>query len=341
VIKVPHIVISIGDPAGVGAEIALKALADPEAAGLAHWLLIGDRAALSAHGRITGIDPGALPCKVIETGALAADHKIEFGQLRADYGAAAIDYVRCAVELCLRGEADAMVTAPLNKEAVTLSGRAFSGHTEYIGELCGATDSRMLLVSDKLATVHVTTHIPLEQACKLDRQRIVRTIELGNEALALMLGRQPRIAVCGLNPHAGEHGLFGTQDAEFIAPAIAEARAEGIDCSGPHPPDTIFVHGMRGEFDLIVAMYHDQGHIPMKLIDFAGTVNVSLGMPIIRTSVDHGTAFDIAGKNLANAANMKSAMRLAVRMAQGRPALSEASVRASADEKPSSAGGGR
>ena len=333
----PRIAISIGDPAGVGAEIALKALADGEIGRLAHWLLIADHAALNAARRITGIDPAGLGCEVVETGALGAGDEIEFGQLRADYGLAAIDYVRRAVELCLHGEADAMVTAPLNKEAVTLSGRAFSGHTEYIAELCGTTDSRMLLVSEKLATVHVTTHIPLAQACKLDRQRIVRTIELGDEALKLMLERRPRIAVCGLNPHAGEHGLFGAQDEELIAPAIADARAQGIDCSGPHPPDTIFVRGLRGEFDLIVAMYHDQGHIPMKLIDFEGTVNVSLGLPIIRASVDHGTAFDIAGKNLADAANMKSAMRLAVRMAQGRQALSEAL----AGVKPATGGGSR
>jgi len=212
----------------------------------------------------------------------------------------------------------AMVTAPLNKEAVTLSGRAFSGHTEFIAELTGAAESRMLLFSEKLATVHVSTHVSLEQACQLDQQRIVRTIQLGNDALQFICQRPPRIAVSGLNPHAGEHGLFGAQDAAIIAPAIAEARALGIDCTGPYPPDTVFVRGLRGEFDLVVAMYHDQGHIPMKLVDFEGTVNVSLGMPILRTSVDHGTAFDIAGRNIADPANMKAAMRLAVRMAAGK-----------------------
>jgi len=211
-----------------------------------------------------------------------------------------------------------MVTAPLNKEAVSLSGRVFSGHTEYIAELCGATESRMLLVSDKLATVHVSTHIPLEQACRLEQRRIVRTIELGAEAMQLMLQRAPRIAVCGLNPHAGEHNLFGRQDLEIIAPSVAEARELGIDCTGPHSPDAVFIRGLRGDFDLIVAMYHDQGHIPMKLIDFEKTVNVSLGIPIIRTSVDHGTAFDIAGQNKADSRNMKAAMLLALRMAQGR-----------------------
>jgi 4-hydroxythreonine-4-phosphate dehydrogenase len=324
--RLARIAISIGDPAGVGAEIALKALGDSSVAPLAQWILIADAAALHAARRISGIDPATLPCTLVDTGTLPANHAVAFGQLRAEYGLAAIAYVRRAVELCMSGEADAMVTAPLNKEAVTLPGRAFSGHTEYIAELTGAPEPRMLLYSQKLATIHVSTHIPLEQACKLDRARIVETIKLGNDALLWMRRRAPRIAVCGLNPHAGEHGLFGTQDAAVIAPAIAEARALGIDCSGPHSPDTIFVRALRGEFDLIVAMYHDQGHIPMKLIDFTGGVNVSLGLPIIRTSVDHGTAFDIAGRNQADATNMKSAMRLAVNMAEGKLALASAAA---------------
>jgi len=328
--RLARIAISIGDPAGVGAEVALKALQDQSIASLARWLLIGDSAALNAAGRVCGIDPGSLPCTLVGAGALAADHHIAFGQLRAEYGAAAVTYVRRAVEHCMSGEADAMVTAPLNKEAVTLSGQAFCGHTEYIAELTGAPEPRMLLYSEKLATVHVSTHISLEQACHLDRAHIVRTIQLGNDALLWMRRSAPRIApriaVCGLNPHAGEHGLFGRQDAEIIVPAIEEARALGIDCSGPHSGDTIFVRALRGEFDLIVAMYHDQGHIPMKLIDFEGGVNVSLGLPIIRTSVDHGTAFDIAGRNQADATNMKAAMRLAVRMAEGKLALSESST---------------
>ncbi len=317
----PRIAVSIGDPAGIGAEIALKALQDRAVASLAQWFVVADSAALIAAQRISGIDPCTLPCTVIETGALSADHSVDFGQLRAEYGVAAIEYVRRAVEMCMHGEADAMVTAPLNKEAVTLSGKHFSGHTEYIAELTGSPEPRMLLYAEKLATVHVSTHIALEQACHLDRAHIAHTIEFGHHALLWLRRSAPRIAVCGLNPHAGEHGLFGRQDAEVIAPAIADARALGIDCSGPHSPDTIFIRALRGEFDLIVAMYHDQGHIPMKLIDFEGGVNVSLGLPIIRTSVDHGTAFDIAGRNQADAKNMKTAMRLAVRMAEGKFAL--------------------
>ncbi len=239
--RIARIAITIGDPAGVGAEIALKALQDESLASSAQWILIADSAALRAAGRIAGIDPAALPCKILETGTLAASHNIEFGQLRTEYGAAAIACVRRAVELCMSGETDAMVTAPLNKEAVALAGRAFSGHTEYIAELTGSAESCMLLYSEKLATVHVSTHISLEQACQLDRARILRTIQLGNDALQWMRQRAPRIAVCGLNPHAGEHGLFGNQDADSIAPAIAEARALGIDCSGPHSADTIFI----------------------------------------------------------------------------------------------------
>ena len=215
-----------------------------------------------------------------------------------------------------------MVTAPLNKEAVMMSGQPsgqpFSGHTEYIAALCGATESRMLLASERLCTVHVSTHVALRAACDLDTGRIVRTIELGYEAMRLLGFEKPRIAVCGLNPHAGEHGLFGPEDESLIAPAVKAARAKGIACSGPHAGDTIFLQASRGAYDLVVAMYHDQGHIPMKLIDFEGTVNVSLGIPIIRTSVDHGTAFDIAGKNQGDARSMKQAMRMAVRMAATR-----------------------
>src|SRR5580704_13137137 len=324
--KLARIAISIGDPAGVGAEIALKALRDDSVASLAQWILIADSAALNAVGRFSGIDPATLPCTLVQTGTLPANHTVAFGHLRAEYGLAAIAYVRRAVELCMSGEADAMVTGPLNKEAVTLSGQPFCGHTEYIAELTGAPEPRMLLYSEKLATVHVSTHISLRQACRLDRAHIVRTIQLGNDALLWLHRRAPRIAVCGLNPHAGEHGLFGREDAEIIVPAIAEARALGIDCSGPHSGDTIFVRALRSEFDLIVAMYHDQGHIPMKLIDFEGGVNVSLGLPIIRTSVDHGTAFDIAGRNQADPTNMKAAMRLAVSMAEGKLALAGAST---------------
>jgi len=311
--ELPVIVLTIGDPAGIGPEVLLKALADPDVAPLAEWIVVGERRILDLAGRLSGTPLGNI--QLHDTRALTNYDNFEFGRLDARCGAAAVEYVRVATQLCLDGKADAMVTAPLNKEAVTLNGVGFSGHTEYIAELCGATESRMLLASERLATVHVTTHVPLRSACNLDARRILRTIELGNDAMKLLGHEEPRIAVCGLNPHAGEHGLFGEEDERFILPAIEEARASGILCSGPHAGDTVFLQASRGAFDLVVAMYHDQGHIPMKLIDFEGTVNVSLGIPVIRTSVDHGTAFDIAGKNVADARSMKQAMRMAARMA--------------------------
>jgi 4-phospho-D-threonate 3-dehydrogenase / 4-phospho-D-erythronate 3-dehydrogenase len=312
----PRVALTMGDPSGIGPEVVLKALADPELVPLAQWTVVGDTRVLQKAEQVTGLrlQTGT----VREVPALEPFDGFSFGKLDARYGHAAVEYVRVATEMCLSDEADAMVTAPLNKEAVTLSGRSFSGHTEYIAELCGATESRMLLASQRLATVHVSTHVPLRKACALDASRILRTIELGSEAMKLLGHEHPRIAVCGLNPHAGEHGLFGDEDQQFIAPAIDAARAKNIQCSGPHAGDTIFLQASRGAYDLVVAMYHDQGHIPMKLIDFEGTVNISLGIPIIRTSVDHGTAFDIAGQNKADAHSMKQAMRMAAKMARTR-----------------------
>jgi 4-hydroxythreonine-4-phosphate dehydrogenase len=308
-----NIVLTMGDPAGVGPEIVLRALADPEIAPLARWVVAGDARILEMAGRAAGLSIG--DAEVLSIPALGSLDGFSFGRLQANCGRAAIEYVRAATELCLSGKADAMVTAPINKEAVALSGRPFSGHTEYIAGLCGAAESRMLLACERLAVVHVSTHTALRQACELNQKRIVRTIELGNDAMKLLGFDEPRIAVCGLNPHAGEHGMFGTEDQRTIAPAIEAARAKGIAASGPHAADTVFLQAWRGAYDLVVAMYHDQGHIPMKLLDFEGTVNVTLGIPIIRTSVDHGTAFDIAGKGLADARSMKAAMRLAARMA--------------------------
>ena len=304
----PVVAITMGDPSGIGPEIVLKALTDPEIAPLANWVVVGDARILDKAGKISN-------ATVRDVESLASLDDFAFGKLDARYGQAAVDYVRVATEMCLARQAHAMVTAPLNKEAVTLSGRQFSGHTEYIAELCGASDSRMLLASEILSTVHVSTHVPLRRACDLDTARILRTIELGNAAMKLLGFARPRVAVCGLNPHAGEHGIFGDEDQKFIVPAIEQARQKGIDCNGPHAGDTIFLQASRGAYDLVVAMYHDQGHIAMKLLDFAGTVNISLGIPIIRTSVDHGTAFDIAGKNKADAHSMKQAMRMAARMA--------------------------
>jgi 4-hydroxythreonine-4-phosphate dehydrogenase len=308
-----RIAVTMGDPAGIGPEVVVKALAHPAIAGLADWLVVGDAIAARKAEAATGV---SLAAPLRDERQLPAD--FAFGRLSAECGRAGLHYVKTATEMCLRGEVDAMVTAPLNKEAVALGGIPFSGHTEYIAELCGASDSRMLLVSDRLKVVHVTTHIALRQACQLDTARILRTIQLGAEAMRLMGYHQPRIAVCGLNPHAGEHGLFGTEDQQFILPAIEQARSQGLNVAGPEPGDTVFLRAVQGRFDLVVAMYHDQGHIPMKLLDFDRGVNVSIGLPIIRTSVDHGTAFDIAGTGQAREESMVCALKLAAQMAANR-----------------------
>jgi len=308
------LVVTMGDPAGVGPEVTVKALARAEVRALGEIVVLGDRATLERAARVCGV---AMPEVAVEDpGLLAAPP--EFGRLSGACGAAAVEYVRRATQMCLQGEADAMVTAPLNKEAVALSGLPFTGHTEYIQQLCGATESRMLLAGERLATIHVTTHLPMRRACEMTQERVVRTLELGHEAMRLLGSAQPRLAVCGLNAHAGEHGLFGREEIEVIGPAIEEARKKGIEASGPHPPDTIFLAALRGAYDLVVAMYHDQGHIPMKLIDFEGTVNISLGIPVIRTSVDHGTAFDIAGRGQASPRSMEQAIRYGARMATTR-----------------------
>lgn len=320
------IALTMGDPAGIGAEVILKALSIPEMDGLAEWVIVGDQSVLEQTARLCDVSLAKIPATIVDPGCLPPGTPAPFGELNAICGAAAVEYVRVATEMCLKGEAKAMVTAPLNKEAVTLSGMSFSGHTEYIAELCGTSGSRMLLAGPQFSVVHVSTHIPLRQACELKQERIVETIRLGYEAARMLGHAEPRIVVCGLNPHAGEHGLFGAEDAEIIIPAMEAARQAGIPCSGPAAPDTVFLHAARGQYDLVVAMYHDQGHIPMKLLAFDDTVNVSLGIPIIRTSVDHGTAFDIAGRNIAGPRNMVSAMRFAARMAANRFAMQGARI---------------
>ena len=327
------IAITTGDPAGIGPEVVLKALADRELLNIARWVVIGDAAILSMVGKQIGLKP---PDCIVQDGrsaqwpgsrtaqvCLLDVHQLEpsqftVGKLSAACGSAALEYVRTATQLCLDGQADAMVTAPLNKEAVSLTGQGFTGHTEFIADLSKAAESRMLLVNDRLRVIHVSTHCSLRNACELDTPRILRTIQLGNEALQSLGFAQPRIAVCGLNPHAGENGLFGSEDLELIVPAIQAAQNMGVICEGPFPADTIFIKAVRGAYDLVVAMYHDQGHVPMKLLDFEHTINVSLGLPIIRTSVDHGTAFDIAGKNRADPSSLKAAMKLAVTMSLNR-----------------------
>jgi 4-hydroxythreonine-4-phosphate dehydrogenase len=216
-----------------------------------------------------------------------------------------------------RGEVDAIATAPVNKEAFRLAGLPWAGHTDLLAHLTGAGRVAMMFYSDRLVVVLATVHIALaEVSAALTKDRVEATIALTAEALARFTKVPPRIAVAGLNPHAGEHGLFGDEEARAIAPAIAECRARGIEVTGPFPADTVFVRATRGEFDAVVACYHDQGLIPVKLIAFGRAVNVTIGLPIVRTSVDHGTAFDIAGKGVADAESMIAAVLLAARLAR-------------------------
>ncbi len=320
----PTIAISTGDPAGVGPEIVCKALADADLRDSARWVLIGDRWVFEKQQEQTPleIDQHAADWQQLDANASVAlldarqlqPEQVTVGAVHAACGAASLEYVRQAAAACIDGRAAAMVTAPLSKEAVALNGIAFTGHTEYIAGLCGRDDSRLLLYHKQISVVHVSTHVSLVEAAKLEVGRITKTIELGADAMRRFGVAQPRVAVCGLNPHAGENGLFGTEETEFIAPAIEAARSAGVDCYGPLPADTVFLQAVNGAHDLVVAMYHDQGHAPMKLFDFEHTVNVTLGLPIIRTSVDHGTAYDIAGKGLASEVDMQTAMRLALQM---------------------------
>ncbi len=302
------IAVTMGDPAGVGPEVVAKAL--PQAAGLANWIVVGHEPVLRAAGLAAGF-------AVRETGG----SQVEPGVLSAEAGRAALEAIRAAAQMCLSGETAAMVTAPVNKEAIARTGEPFTGHTELIATLCGAPESWMLLAGERLRVVHVSTHVSLRRACDLDEGRITRTIRAAHDAGLLLGFDRPRIAVCGLNPHAGEHGLFGDEEERFIAPAVRASRDAGIDAEGPLPADTVFLKAVRGAYDIVVAMYHDQGHIPAKLLGFEQSVNVSLGLPIIRTSVDHGTAFDIAGRGIADPGSMIAALRLAARMARRREEL--------------------
>jgi 4-hydroxythreonine-4-phosphate dehydrogenase len=285
----PRIAITEGDPAGIGPEIARRAAADP---------------------RVLAV------CEPVLYGA-PADATFEAGALSAAAGKAAHDAIVRATADAQRGLVAGISTAPINKEALRLAGFPWNGHTDLLAHLTGARHVAMMFHSDELRVVLATVHVPLADVPRLLTQKLVEdTIALTARELPLFDKVQPRIAVAGLNPHAGEHGLFGHEEETAIAPAIACCRAKGIDVSGPFPGDTVFVRARKGEFDVVVACYHDQGLIPVKLVAFGHAVNVTLGLPIIRTSVDHGTAFDIAGKGVADPESMVSAVLLAARLAR-------------------------
>jgi 4-hydroxythreonine-4-phosphate dehydrogenase len=253
----------------------------------------------------------------LDTGALQQD-SIRVGVVDRQSGAAAREYVVAATAAALRREISAVVTLPINKEATQLTDRGFTGHTELIGQLCGREDVTIMLASDQLLVSHVSTHVSLRRAIEAVKQdRVFKILELTSKAVA-RLRSNPRIAVAGLNPHAGENGLFGDEEEKEIRPAVERARSLGMPVEGPVAPDTVFHLAVRrNKYDAVVCMYHDQGHIPLKLLDFEGGVNVTLGLPIIRTSVDHGTAFDIAGKGVASTTSLLKAAELAAKLAEG------------------------
>ncbi|MDI9501620.1 MAG: 4-hydroxythreonine-4-phosphate dehydrogenase PdxA [Peptoniphilaceae bacterium] len=318
-------VITMGDPAGVGPEISLKALLSEEK--LRNETIIAGSEGILRHAHQTL--QAEIPLHVIEQpedfqpGAinildvLPLDYQtIAIGKVSEIAGDAAYRYLERAIGLAMEGRTGPVVTAPLNKEALHKGGHHYDGHTEIFATLTGTKSYTMMLWSELMSVVHVSTHTSLRNACdRVKIERVLDCIRLGHQAMKKLGVSHPKIAAAGLNPHSGEAGLFGTEDRDEIRPAVEQAIAEGIDCEGPVPPDTVFLKATQKQYDLVVAMYHDQGHIPMKLLAFDSGVNVTLGLPIIRTSVDHGTAFDIAGKGIAREESMLWAIRLANRFA--------------------------
>jgi 4-phospho-D-threonate 3-dehydrogenase / 4-phospho-D-erythronate 3-dehydrogenase len=335
---IPRLAITMGDPAGVGPEIIVKAchrLLPRIEAGELRLLVIGHRSALNAGCKLLG-ETFALPeTEDAPLAFLAAGEEsapIVCGEIAPEAGRFAYLAVARAVELAQTGRIDAIVTAPLNKEALNLAGHHYAGHTDMLAALTKTRGSVMLLAHGDMRVGHVTTHVALADVPKLlTPDRLRRTIDLTHAAVCDLGIAHPRVAVAALNPHAGEGGLFGRQDIEVTAPVVEQCRADGMDVTGPVPGDTVFVKLRARQFDAVVAMYHDQGHIPVKLLGFdvdpatgiwraLSGVNITLGLPVIRTSVDHGTAFDIAGKGIANEESLIEAIDYAERLAARRRA---------------------
>jgi 4-phospho-D-threonate 3-dehydrogenase / 4-phospho-D-erythronate 3-dehydrogenase len=301
----PRVLVTSGDPGGVGPELILRSLADPEVAGLAEFTVVG-----SPHGFRRDAAALGLPLPSLRPAAEAP--AVPVGRPSADGARAAVEAVRAAARLMAARDADALVTAPVSKQALQLGGYPWPGQTEMLADLCAARDLRVLLMAGPLRVVHVTAHRSLRDAIEaVTRASVLRTLELADDIGRRLLGRRPRIAVAGLNPHAGEHGILGEEDEAAIRPAVADARSRGINATGPLSADTLFPRAASGETDLVIAMYHDQGHIPVKLLGPDEGVAVTLGLPFLRMSPDHGAAFDIAGKGKARAGSMKAAMRAA------------------------------
>lgn len=289
--RLPLIGVTVGDPSGIGPEIAVKAARDPRVVASCR---------VSLYGPHSPEDLAKYPA----------------GQVDAAAGRAAYEAIADAVEDARAGDIDAIATAPINKAAFAAAGLTWRGHTELLGHLCGTPDVAMMFWSERLRVVLATVHIPLSQVSRqLTRGRLLRVLRVTAASLPAFGIASPRLAVAGLNPHAGEQGLLGSEEQDVMAPAIASAQEAGIDVAGPFPADTLFVRAARGEFDAVIAAYHDQGLVPVKLLAFGRAVNVTLGLPIIRTSVDHGTAFDIARQGKADEGSLVEAILLAAQLA--------------------------
>jgi len=327
----PIIAITMGDPAGVGPEVTVKALAREEVWSCCRPFVVGDAGVLAqalalvaaplALHPIAGVneacfnpaEPDVLDLRNVDPATLQP------GQVSAAAGQASVDYVKRAVALALKGQVDGIATGPINKVALRAAGIPYIGHTELLTALIGVERATTMLATPGLRVVHVTRHVPLrEVAAHITRERVLETIRLTDEGLQGMGIPHPRLAVAALNPHGGDEGLLGQEEIEVIGPAVEAARAEGIDAHGPIPADSVFFRAIRGEFDVVVAMYHDQGHIPIKTHGFERSVTVTLGLPIVRTSVDHGTAFDIAWQGVASEESLVEATRLVAQMASQR-----------------------
>lgn len=327
----PVLGLTMGDPAGIGPEICLRALREPAVRKLCTPVLFGDAGVLA---RVAKKPLGDLPVLrepdlarvasineplIVDCGAIDA-RKIKPGKVSAACGRAGYIYIERAIRAAQAGKIHAVVTAPIHKESLNVSGVKFPGHTEIFTALTQAKRSCMMLYSDKLTVSMCTTHIGYHEVPqKLSVERVLNVIELTAQTMRLMLRREPRLGVCGLNPHAGEHGLFGQREEErFVEPAVKLARKKKINAEGPLVPDAVFTAGQRKKYDAIVTLYHDQGHIPFKMLAFDTGVNLTLGLPIIRTSVDHGTAFDIAWQGKADATSLFSAIKTAADLASGK-----------------------
>jgi 4-hydroxythreonine-4-phosphate dehydrogenase len=327
----PRITITMGDPAGIGPEVILKTLLRDEVYQVCRPIVLGDinvlrmvskkLGTLSFHtietpSEVTG-SPGLVD--VISVSNLKRNSFVP-GQPTVQGGKAMVDYIKKAVNFNKDGRVSAMVTCPISKELMHKAGYRFDGHTELLAKLTNTRDYGMMLASERLRVSLATIHCALREVTqKLNKGLLVKTIRLTCRALEEDFAiKKPHVAVAGLNPHAGEAGLFGLEDKEIIQPAVDEAKTEGLLVDGPFPADTIFYHAINGKFDAVVAMYHDQGLIPVKLLNFSDSVNITLGLPIVRTSVDHGTAYDIAGKGVADPSSLIAAIRMAAKIASAR-----------------------